>query len=95
VANPNPSPATRFARGNRANPGGKPKLDPDLVAKLRAKGPELVDALIEAGLGTRPDADVRALIHCLDRILGPVVPVPPLVLNFDAVVRELEGRMKK
>jgi len=98
LANPHPSSKGRpFKPGQSGNPGGRAKAKVDLLAVLdgilsdREKSIELMAALVEAGVG----GDVRAIALILDRVHGPVVPIPPLVVNFDAVVRELEERMKK
>ena len=98
MANPHPSSKGRpFKPGQSGNPGGRAKAKVDLLAVLdgilsdREKSIELMAALVEAGVG----GDVRAIALILDRVHGPVVPIPPLVVNFDAVVRELEERMKK
>ena len=98
MANPHPSSKGRpFPPGQSGNPGGRTKAKVDLLAVLdgilsdREKSIELMAALVEAGVG----GDVRAIALILDRVHGPVVPIPPLVVNFDAVVRELEERMKK
>ncbi len=85
MSNPDPSPGTRFQRGNRANPGGRKKDDPakvDLVAEMRrqlalvdpetriTKAEELIAALLEAGC----DGDIRAIQEVLARIHGRIEP---------------------
>ena len=97
AGNPNPSPATRFQPGVCPNPGGRPKTDPALIAQIRAQAPELVDALIKSGLGATRKPNVKAIMHALDRIMGPVVPKDPIQVDMTAIIAraaELIGNAK-
>ncbi len=81
MANPNPSPSTRFQRGQpSANPSGRPKVEVDLMAILNdllaavdpvskdTKARSLMTALIAEGI----DGNVKATMCVLDRMLGRV-----------------------
>lgn len=79
--NPNPSPATRFKPGNRANPGGRPK-GPDLTARLRAAlaepigdggrpaGMTVADRLVEALIEMAIRGDRQAIKDIFERVDG-------------------------
>lgn len=81
MANPNPSPATRFKPGNRANPGGRPKgrsLTSRLREALEAELPNgkqradaLINELILLALG-RGTGDRQAIKDIFDRVDGKV-----------------------
>lgn len=59
-----------FAPGNNANPGGRPKQDPEVAAILRAAAPDAARALVAiANDAGHPDR-LRACVALLDRVLG-------------------------
>jgi hypothetical protein len=86
VANPNPSPATRFKKGDIPNPGGRPRgrsvtarlrdlLDrpaPGADGKKKRGGPPAADALAEVILRAALDGDFRFVKEVLDRTEGVV-----------------------
>lgn len=76
MANPSPSPATRFKKGQSGNPKGKPKL-PDLKeAMARALGEQAkdgttaLDQIIEAMRRKAAQGDVKAAELLLARGFG-------------------------
>lgn len=81
MSNSNPSPRTRWKPGQSGNPGGRTKAKVDLLAVLnevladKAKARELVEALVDAGIGSNTKANVRAIQEILSRIHGPVAPI--------------------
>ena len=76
MANPSPSPATRFKKGQSGNPKGKPKM-PDLKeAMARALGEQAkdgttaLDQIIEAMRRKAAQGDVKAAELLLARGFG-------------------------
>jgi hypothetical protein len=84
MANPNPSPATRFRPGNCANPGGRPK-GPSLTARIRdlldreelkgkalAAGKKVADVLAETIVEKATEGDFRFVELVINRVDGKV-----------------------
>jgi hypothetical protein len=75
MANPNPSPKTRFVKGKSGNPKGRPKL-PDIseaLAKILADEKDGYTALEATLMALRAKAvkgDIRAAEALLDRAFG-------------------------
>ena len=103
MANPNPSPATRFQPGNRANPGGRPQTRPitaALLKELKSKGPNgkdtklalMVWKLVQLALA----GDVAAQKAIMDRIEGTAVQAVthagPDGGAVELVIRRVPGR---
>jgi len=106
VANPDPSPGTRFPKGTSGNPGGRPKVVVNLITLLnetlaevdqqtaRTKAQELVNTLVKEAIA----GSVRAAKEVLDRIHGPVKQPenqPGTLIEVAKLVRDrLEARQK-
>jgi hypothetical protein len=61
----------KFGAGNRANPGGRPRTDPELQALLKSYSAMAIQTLAEiARKGTNERARVMAANSLLDRGLG-------------------------
>lgn len=72
MANPNPSPKTRFKKGTSGNPGGRPKgLRERIRQEIGEDGDEAVRMLLKAlrGRKVRPD-QFKAAQDLLDRGFG-------------------------
>jgi hypothetical protein len=103
VANPSPkpSPRTQFKPGQSGNPGGRTKAKVDLLAILnevladRTKARELVEALVDAGIGTNAKANVRAIQEVLNRVHGPVAPIGTTEGTLVEVARIIKERLQK
>lgn len=104
MANPDPSPATRFTKGISGNPGGRPRTVINLINLLnetlaevdpqtaRTKAKELVNALVAEAI----TGSVRAAKEVLDRVHGSVQPIQQehgTLVEVAKLVRErLEAR---
>lgn len=78
MANPSPSPATRFKKGQSGNPKGKPKM-PDLkeamarsLGETNKDGTTALDQIIQALRRKAAQGDVRAAELLLARGFGKV-----------------------
>jgi hypothetical protein len=84
MANPNPSPSTRFGPGNRANPNGRPK-GRSITDRLRAAierqehggkalegGRDVADLLVQVIIEGALGGDVRLIQLIVDRVDGKV-----------------------
>ena len=76
MANPSPSPATRFKKGQSGNPKGKPKM-PDLkeamarsLGETNKDGTTALDQIIEAMRRKAAQGDVKAAELLLARGFG-------------------------
>jgi hypothetical protein len=67
MANPDPSPSTRFAPGVSGNPAGRPKTKP-LTDRLREilADPAEVDRVVRSWIDGAAEGDVGALRTLLD-----------------------------
>ena len=84
MANPNPSPETRFKAGNRANPGGRPKGRSitaairdyaerrDIAGHAITAGRTVADTVVETLFRLALKGDLIAIKLILDRHDGPV-----------------------
>ena len=72
MANPNPSPATRFKPGNRANPGGRLR-DPLTRAIRAAMTDEDLTAIVETVIAFAKAGKIEYVQMIWDRIEGKVV----------------------
>ena len=70
-----------FQPGQSGNPGGRTKLEGEMMKRCREAGPAAADFLIGVALGRVPEANVRERIVAagmvLDRAFGKVKELPP------------------
>jgi Family of unknown function (DUF5681) len=103
MANPHPTPRPEnlkpFPKGTSGNPGGRTRAKVDLLAVLnevladKAKARELVEALVDAGIGTK--ANVRAIQEVLNRVHGPVAPIGTTEGTLVEVAKIIKERLQK
>jgi hypothetical protein len=72
MANPRPSPATRFRQGQSGNPGGKPK-DPFLRALRTRLTDEDAATMLDVLIAMAKSGNLKAIEMLWDRLEGRVV----------------------
>jgi hypothetical protein len=110
MANPIPSPETRFKPGRdwRGNPGGRPKrlLITSLLAEalervVDARGTTVADLVVQAWISAARAGDIKAIHEMLDRVEGKALlrveaPVEHRVVDEDlARILEAMGFVRK
>jgi hypothetical protein len=72
MANPNPSPATRFRPGHRGGPGGRLR-DPLTRAMRERSTPEDIDAIVRTLIDLARAGNLQAIQMIWDRLEGKAV----------------------
>ncbi len=72
---------TPFEKGKSGNPGGRPKVDPAVIGRLRELCPDAVNRLAEIVANPSHKDHFRAIENVLNRVLG--MPKQPIGLTDD------------